>query len=559
VAEPATAPGGSTSAAPARGAAPLFDSEFGRDSPHAASEVVHVFRKSSANQSVCRCTLLVLLNFSPSAVAGVDLGSNSFHMIVARVDSGELQLVDRVRERVRLASGLDAKRNLSAEAMERALACLTRFGERLRELPLGAVRAAGTNTLRQAKNSGEFLERARLALGHPIEIVAGREEARLIYLGVSHSVPLEPGNRLVIDIGGGSTECILGEGFEPVATESLFMGCVSWSSRFFGKGAIDRDAFRQAETAAMLELQSFARRYRSLTWQASYGSSGTVLAIAELLEKSGWWERGITRKGLKKLRAALCDAGQLARLALPGLDPERAAVLPGGLSILMAAFKSLGIESMTPASGALREGLLYDLLGRIRHEDVRERSIKSLAARSRVDLEQASRVERTALHCLDQAAPSWGLDRGEAGKYLGWAARLHEIGLDISHTGYHKHGAYIIENADMPGFSRNEQQLLAAIVHAHRRKLQPETFTPIPADQRDFALRTSILFRIACCLNRSRSTEPLPEFELGAAKNGVRLRFPSAWLEGAPLTRADLEEDRERLQAAGLVLELAVY
>lgn len=499
-----------------------------------------------------------MIHSSPSTVAGVDLGSNSFHMIVARVDSEQLLLVDRMRERVRLASGLDAERVLSADAMERALTCLTRFGERVRELPQGAVRAAGTNTLRQAKNSAVFLERARQALGHPIEIIAGREEARLIYLGVSHSVPHEPGNRLVIDIGGGSTECILGEGFESIATESLFMGCVSWSTRFFPKGALDREAFRRAETAAMLELQSIAQRYRALTWQACYGSSGTVLAIAELLQKSGWWERGITRKGLKKLRAALCDAGQVGRIQLPGLDPERAPVLPGGLAILMAAFKSLGIESMSPASGALREGLLYDLLGRIRHEDVRERSIRLLATRFRVDLEQAARVERTALYCLEQAAVDWGLDRDEAAKYLTWAARLHELGLDISHTGYHKHGAYIVENADMPGFSKNEQQVLAFVIHAHRRKVPTEALAPLAQAQRDFALKISVLFRIACCLHGSRSTEPLPEFQLTASKNSVRVCFPSAWFQGTPLTRADFEEDRARLQAAGIGLEISV-
>ena len=499
-----------------------------------------------------------MTSIPPSTVAGIDLGSNSFHMIVARVDAEQLVLVDRMRERVRLAAGLDAARNLSPEAMERALTCLTRFGERVRELPLGAVRAAGTNTLRQAKNSATFLERARQALGHPIEIIAGREEARLIYLGVSHSVPNDSGKRLVIDIGGGSTECILGEAFEPIATESLFMGCVSWSNRFFPKGALDRDAFRRAETAAMLELQSIAQRYRALTWQAAYGSSGTALAIAELLEKNGWWERGVTRKGLKKLRAALCDAGHVSRIQLPALDPERAPVLPGGLAILMAAFKSLGIESMSPASGALREGLLYDLLGRIRHEDVRERSIRSLAARFRVDLEQAARVERTALFCLEQAASGWALDRGEATKYLTWAARLHEIGLDIAHTGYHKHGAYIAENADMPGFSKSEQQVLSFIIHAHRRKVPLEMLLGMPLEQREFTLRTSVLFRVACCLHRSRSTEALPDFELVTNKHNVRLRFPQAWFQNTPLTRADLDEDRERLQTAGILLEVTV-
>jgi exopolyphosphatase/guanosine-5'-triphosphate,3'-diphosphate pyrophosphatase len=261
---------------------------------------------------------------------------------------------------------------------------------------------------------------------------------------------------------------------------------------------------------------------------------------------------------LKKLRAALCDAGHASRLQLAGLDPERAPVLPGGLSILMAAFKSLGIESMNPASGALREGLLYDLLGRIRQEDVRGRSIRSLAARFRVDTEQATRVERTALACLERASTGWALDRDEVAKYLTWAARLHEIGLDIAHTGYHKHSAYVAENADMPGFSKNEQQLLAFVIHAHRRKVPLESLLGMPLEQREFALRTSVLFRIACCLHRSRSSEPLPEFELAASKNNVRLRFPNDWFQSTPLTRADLEEDRERLLAAGILLDVTV-
>ena len=491
-------------------------------------------------------------------VAGVDLGSNSFHMIVARVDEGQLHIVDRMRERVRLASGLDAEHRLSEEAMARAHACLTRFGQRVRELPLGAVRAAGTNTLRQAKNAAAFLTGAEHALGHPIDVIAGREEARLIYLGVSHGVPSEAGRRLVVDIGGGSTECILGEGFEPVATESMFMGCVSFSERFFRNGMVDRDAFRSAQTAAALELRTIERSYRMLGWQTCYGSSGTVLAIAEVLQANGWAEQGITRKALKKLRAALCEAREVRAVTLLGLDPERAGVLPGGLAILLAVFKSLGIERMEPAQSALREGLLYDLVGRIRHEDVRERSIRWLADRSRVDLEQAARVERTAVHCLDQVKGSWGLASEDDHHYLAWAARLHEIGLEISHTGFHKHGAYIVGNADMPGFSRNEQQLLAFIVQAQRRKLPLDALAALPEGQRERALRLGILFRLACCLNRSRSSDPLPAIELRADGQKLALRLGAANFEQSPLTRADLAEEAERLAAAGIELELRI-
>ena len=494
----------------------------------------------------------------PQIVAGVDLGSNSFHMIVARVDDGQLRIVDRMRERVRLAMGLDAAHRLNDEATERALACLTRFGQRVRELPPGAVRAAGTNTLRQAKNSAAFLERAQAALGHPIDIIAGREEARLIYLGVSHGVPNEDGRRLVVDIGGGSTECILGEGFEAVATESLFMGCVGYSTRFFPGGALDRDSFRRAQTAAALELQSITTSYRRLGWSSCYGSSGTVLALAELVQQNGWSEHGITRKGLKKLRAALCAATNTRALALPGLDPERAAVLPGGLSILLAVMKSLGIELMLPAQSALREGLLYDLLGRIRHEDVRERSIRWLADRARADLEQAARVERTALVCLEQVAKAWNLTSEDDQHHLTWAARLHEIGLEISHTAFHKHGAYIVGHADMPGFSRNEQQLLAFIVHAQRRKLPLEALAALPPAERARALRLGIVFRLACCLNRSRSSEPLPPFELRAERESLSLRLGGDGFERSPLTRADLTEEAERLAAAGVTLSVGV-
>jgi exopolyphosphatase/guanosine-5'-triphosphate,3'-diphosphate pyrophosphatase len=487
----------------------------------------------------------------PTTVAAVDLGSNSFHLVVARLDEGRIHVVDRLRERVRLAEGLDSKGNLTADATERALACLTRFGQRVRELPPEAVRAAGTNTLRQAKNRVSFLSRAKQALGHPIEVIAGREEARLIYLGVAHSVPHDDGRRLVVDIGGGSTECTLGEGFEPIATESLFMGCVSHTRRFFPDGVIRRDDFRRAELAAMLELRTLERRFRGLGWQVCYGSSGTALAIAALLGEA------VTRKGLKKLRAMLCEKGSIQKLDLPGLDPERAAVLPGGLAILMGVFKRLEVESMLPASGALREGLLYDLLGRIQHEDVRERTIRWLAERNGVDLEHAARVERTALYCLNQVAGGWGIDRSEAKQYLSWASRLHEIGLEISHTGFQRHGAYILENADMPGFSKQEQTLLSVIVHTHRRKVRIEDFDKVPEEKREFVLRASIVFRIACCLNRSRSTETLPEFGLDAKKSTLTLRFPKNWFDSNPLTLADLEEERERLRAVDVELSIA--
>jgi exopolyphosphatase/guanosine-5'-triphosphate,3'-diphosphate pyrophosphatase len=490
------------------------------------------------------------------AVAGVDLGSHSFHMIVARVDEGQLHILDRMRERVHIASGLDQNRRLTEEAITRALACLERFGQRVRELPRGSVRAAGTNTLRQAKNRDQFLERAQKALGHPIEVISGREEARMIYLGVAHTVPDEGGRRLVIDIGGGSTECIIGEQFDPLATESLYMGCVSYSMRYFPQGSLSKDNFRRAELAARVELQSIARRFRSVGWQRCFGSSGTIAAVHDIVVANGWSQQGITRRGLKKLKRAMIAAQSVGKLQLPGLEPERAAVLPGGVAILRALLKSLRVDRLDPSSGALREGLLYDLLGRIRHEDVRDRTIRWLSEHYSVDDEHAIRVERTALFCLREVGAAWSLNADEHKNSLSWAARLHEIGLEVAHAGYHKHSAYIVANADMPGFSKDEQHLLAAIIHAHRRKFLREHLVQLPPPQVELAIKLGVLFRIAVALNRSRSARPLPTFALEAKKNVLTLTFPEGWLDAHPLTRADLEEDAEYLKGVDITLQI---
>lgn len=488
-------------------------------------------------------------------LAAVDLGSNSFHMLVARVADGELHIVDRMREVVRLASGLDARQRLTRKARRRALECLARFGQRLRGLPAGSVRAVGTNTLRQARNAGEFLAECRRMLGHPIDVISGREEARLIYLGVSHSLADDGGRRLVIDIGGGSTEFIIGERFDALHMESLFMGCVGMSSRYFPDGAITRSNLQHAELAALLELQNIQAQYRRIGWQIAVGSSGTLLSIADVVRAHGWADHGITLDALHKLRKALLAAGSIKRLAsLDGLRPERAPIFPGGVAILLAACEALGIEHMTTSSGALREGLLYDLLGRIRHEDVRERIIAALTSRYQIDAEQATRVERTALECLAQAAATWKLRDDAHRNALGWAARLHEIGLAIAHSQYHKHGAYLLANADLPGFTRQEQTLLAALVRGHRRKFPDAVFRTLPEDQVQAARRLCVLLRLAVLLHRGRSDAALPQFTLSVSDKGLRLQFPSGWLARHPLTRADLEHEAEYLQAAKIRL-----
>ena len=489
-------------------------------------------------------------------VAAVDLGSNSFHMVVARIVQNDLLFVDRLRERVALGAGLDVHKKLTEEAQQRALACLSRFGERLRGMPPGSVRAVGTSALRMARNSRPFLARAGQELGHPIEIVSGAEEARLIYLGVAHDLSDDQSRRLVVDIGGGSTECVLGERFEALKTDSLHMGCVNWSQRFFPGGGITREAMTRARIAARLELQSMERHYRALGWQECIGSSGTIVAIDGILRESGWSERAITSKGLRKLRKALVAGGSADRLDLPGLQAERAPVLPGGVAILSAVFDGLGIEEMQASQGALREGVLYDLLGRIRHEDLRDQTIRRFSERYHVDMVQSGRVQRTALALLAQAERGWDLPHEVGAQFLVWASRLHEIGLSLSHNGYHRHGAYIVENSDMPGFSRTDQAILAALIEGHRRKLVLARFDALPPALSRLALRLCLIVRLAVLLNRSRGQTPAPEVGLAPRKNGYQLTTPDGWLETNPLSRADLEQEAERLAAAGFELAM---
>lgn len=493
-------------------------------------------------------------------LAAVDLGSNSFHLTIARVGQGQPRLVDRIRDRVALASGLDSDYHLSEAACERALDSLQRFGQRLREIPRDRLRAIGTYTLRRAKDTKQFLTRAEQALGHPIEIVSGAEEARLIYLGVSHHLPPGQSRRLVVDIGGGSTECILGRGFEALRTDSLSMGCVSFSRRFFPKGSVGAKSYGQAVLAARLELEPMQRDYRRATWDRCAGSSGTILAIDELLAGGAVGGsspyRGITLKGIKRLAKILMAAPSMDALELPGLAPDRRGVLPGGLAILQAVFEALRIECMEPAKGALRDGVLYDLLGRIKNEDIRERAVDSLCERYHVDIAQAERVHRTALSLFSQVAEAWELDlTSQLG--LSWAARLHEIGLAVAHPGYHKHGAYLVTHGAMRGFSREEQELLATLIGMHRRKPAWSALRSVRGRSPSEVRALCILLRLAVRLNRSRADAPLPPIEVRARTDRLKLILPSGWLDQHPLTRADLEDEAGLLRRVDFELRLS--
>ncbi len=511
-------------------------------------------KRASARRAPLLGGLRRRLRRTPGLVAAVDLGSNSFHMIVAQVSNSSLHVLDRLQEMVRLAGGLDARDRLSPVARRRAIECLARFGQRLRGFPPGAVRAVGTNTLRRMHDAERFLVDAERALGHPIEIIAGREEARLIYQGMAQSRPDDGKRRLVLDIGGGSTELILGEGREPLAMESLHMGCVVLSRAHFADGRITAKAMRRAETAARLELQPVESQFRR-GWEIAIGTSGTIRAIRAVLRGQGWTQGEITRPALLQLREAILDAGHVDDLDLSGLNPERAPVFPGGVAVLIAVFDALGISQMQVADGALREGLLYDLVGRLTHHDVRERTVNALAARFRADTSQAERVARTAADCFRQVAKIWELDAEQA-RLLDWAARLHEIGLVVAHNQYHKHGAYMVEKADLPGFSWQEQQLLATLIRAHRRKFPADVFAALPVATQPSARRLSILLRLAVLLHRGRHDIDLKGLRVRVAGRVVQVRFARGWLRRHPLTQADLDQEIQWLKAAGVRLEV---
>lgn len=484
-------------------------------------------------------------------LAAVDLGSNSFHMVVARYLLGQLRIVDRIKETVRLAEGLDGQGGLDPSVMPRALDCLARFGQRIRTLPAPRVRAIATNTVRQLANPQAFLMPAETALGHGIEVVAGREEARLIYLGVAHGNPPEPGrSRLVMDIGGGSTEVIIGEGMEAVERESLQMGCIATTRRFFGDGRINRKRWKEARTELAAEFQQFSETYRRRGWHEAMGSSGTIKAICDVSVKMKLTKVSITQDSLAAIRDKLLDFDTLESIKLPGLSNERRPIFAGGLLVLDAAFGALGIERMYVSDHAMREGILYDLIGRDSQQDPRAESIRAMQSRYGVDPEQAARVEATAMSLFDQAELPWGLDADNR-RLLAWAARIHEVGLVIAHSQYHQHGAYLVENSDIAGFSRTEQQTLAALVRNQRRSFHPASFEKVPDRLVANVQRCALLLRLAVLMHRSHDRDPLPVVELDVDGNELQLRLPKRWLEGHPLTRLDLETEREQLQGFG--------
>jgi exopolyphosphatase/guanosine-5'-triphosphate,3'-diphosphate pyrophosphatase len=483
-------------------------------------------------------------------VAAVDLGSNSFHMVIARVVDGHLKVVDRMRERVQLARGMDAEGGIAGEAEARALACLKRFGQRLAETPRSHVRAVGTNTFRRAKNRRAFLRRCEQQLGHDIDVLPGSEEARILFRGVTHDLPTLGGQRLVVDIGGGSTECILGAGEEAQRMDSLQMGCVTFSERFFPDGKITRERFRKASLAARLEIEPIERMYRRADFAEAIGSSGTINAIDAMIRARDPSATGITLSGLKTLRDAAIERGHIDKLELPGLNPERRTVIMGGLAVLHGVFKSVDIaRPMRASRSALREGLLLELVGGLGVEDVRERTVSRMQERYAVDRDQARRVEETLQQMATNLSAAWLIGSREF-RMLRFASRLHEVGHVLSFGGYHRHSAYIVANSDMPGFSEQAQAYMAALIEAHRRTLDEAKLAQLRQVDGERALRLAVLLRLAVRINRGRASVPTPQPML--VDKALVLEFPRGFLDSNAMTRGDLEDEQELLKAAGI-------
>lgn len=488
-------------------------------------------------------------------LAAVDLGSNSFHLMVARVQDGDLQVIDRLREPVRLAAGLDWDRRLDADVQACALACLHRFGQRIRHLPRAQVRIAGTNTLRQMRRGDAFVAAAAAALGHEVEVISGIEEARLVYEGVTRGMGPDAPNRLVIDVGGGSTELVIGGVDGPRLMESVPLGCVVHTQRFFEDGVITRKRFNAARLAARAEIAYMARAYRQAGWDVAIGSSGTVRGIWRVMVERGWSDELMTRDGLEKVVELLIDTGCTDAIDYPGLREDRRPVFAGGLAVVAGLFDGLALERMHTSERALREGLIYDLMARMGGGDVRGKSIAQTARRFSVDTAHASAVEDTARRALEQVADTWALSMPASADLLCWAAQLHEIGLSIAQAAYHKHGDYILRNGDFQGFSQNEQRMVAALVRLHRGKFVKAVFDDVPRVWAEPLKRLAILLRLACVLNRSRSPERVCEPRLEAGRKSLRLRFPEGWLDQHPLSREDLQREATYLAAAGFTLD----
>lgn len=489
-------------------------------------------------------------------IAAVDLGSNSFHTVVARCHGNQLDIIDRHKETVRLAAGLNSSNSLNQAAQTRALDCLERLKQLLSQVPQQNIRAVGTNTLRRISNSASFLPLAEKALGSSIDIISGQEEARLIWLGVTQSLGDAPSKRLIIDIGGGSTEFIYGEGHTPHELASLQIGCVRLTENYFSNGDLNKAAFKAARQHAMHELAPIQRRWRKFPWDIAIGTSGSAQAISLVLKENGITDGEITYAGMRAARALCIERGNSSNLDLAGLSNDRQRVFAAGLAAMMGIFKALKIKSMRTTETALREGVLYDLMGDRQGRELRHESVRALAKRYRLDNKHGRRISKTARLLLTQVATHWNLGSDSYAAYLHWAARLHELGLVVEHRSYHRHGAYVVDNSNLPGFSRQEQHILGTLIQGHRKRLPLERLSALSEERALILIKLAILLRIAVYLHRDRAPKREPQVSIHADRNSLTLAFKRGWLARHPLTFADLKQEATRLAEAGFTLKI---
>lgn len=493
--------------------------------------------------------------------AAIDLGSNSFHLAIGHLVHGELRWQQRMSEKVQLAAGIDENNELNEATTQRALECLARFQKCVSHIPQPQLRIVGTNALRIIKNSQALLEKIEVLFKQRVEVISGREEARLIYLGVSHTNPSDKTKQLVIDIGGGSTEFIIGQKFQPILTESLHMGCISFKRLFFPDDTINKACFKKAIVAARQEVQLIAAKYRQQGWQVALGASGSVKSVFQALKDLNKDTDRVTLKDLEFLVNYLIGLGDVSKINLPNVKSERYPIFAPGLAILYGAMQQLNVKELRYSEGALREGLIYDLLGRHEPENVRRRTLNATLQRYSIDQDQATRVMKTAMHLYKSFAESWPEIRSPYYKdLLQIAAELHEIGICIAHSQFHKHGAYLLTYSDLAGFSRQEQAILGVMIRLHRRKFASDVIAALPTRLQRPTQALVLILRLATLLHRGRNLNPaqiaknVTVDSANTSSNIICMQFDKNWLENNPLVLMDLEKEAEILKKAGLQL-----
>ena len=488
-------------------------------------------------------------------IAVLDIGSNSFHLVVARIISGTVQILHKTKMKVRLADGLNDKNLLSQEAIDRGLHALEVIKKSLSGFAPHSVRIVATYTLRKAKNANRFIAAAKQILPYPVEIIAGQEEARLIFNGVAHTESLDD-KTLVLDIGGGSTELIIGEKLDPMVLRSLDMGCVSFTQRFFNKAEIKAKHFDKAITAAQQALELIEDRYINIGWQATIGTSGSIESLV-LEAGEGNPSHPLTLADLEQIKQKLIDAGSIDLVQLNHVNDDRKNVFPAGLAILIALFRSLNIQHLNYAPAALREGVIYEMESSLTHTDIKERSAQSLATRYDVDTKQANLVLDASFSLFEQAQEQWHLNESRLKSLLGWSALLHEVGLHINSRGVQRHSAYILANTELPGFNSEQQTFIATLVRFHRRKIKLEEIPQLTQFSHYELLNCIVLLRLAVLLNIKRQQDFLPDYEFNVDKNKLRLTFPEGWLAAHPVIEADLAKEKEQIDKVNIQLEYA--